>query len=127
MYPFMQVHAPSIGPPRPVLLFGHGTSAQLPVCCLKYPTLHTQAVALAFVAVSRVALFDGHAVHLVPVLTPSPYVLAPHEHACVPGPVCVHTWPMPSQSSSSAAHALYWVHTCCALDMTVRLPILHDS
>ena len=53
------------------------------------PTLHTHADACVLFAVSSVALFAGHAVQLLPVVSPSPYVLVPHEHLWVPGPVCV--------------------------------------
>ena len=58
---------------------------------MKYPTLQRHAAAFVFGVLLCVALLTGQAVHFVPVFFPSPYVLAPHEHVCVPGPVCVHT------------------------------------
>ena len=35
MYPVTHVHAPSAGPPAPVLYIGHGTGAQLPLLCFR--------------------------------------------------------------------------------------------
>ena len=34
-YPVAHVHAPSAGPPLPVLYIGHGTGAQLPLLCFR--------------------------------------------------------------------------------------------
>ena len=71
-------------------LSGQGTASQVPLT-FEYPITHRQAVFTRLGVLSFVALFAGHAVQLVPVFLPSPYVLGPQEHMCVPGPVCVHT------------------------------------
>ena len=90
VYPALHWQAPSTGPPVPTLFGGQGTASQVPLT-FEYPITHRQAVFTRLGVLSSVALFAGHAVQLVPVFLPSPYVLGPQEHMCVPGPVCVHT------------------------------------